>query len=717
MHPLHLRVTRWILSDTAITLLVIASLLLLQLPFRLLMVSMADEGVILQIADDLRRGHHLYVDAVHYALPGVFYLTAAAFALFGTSVETARSLTIFLFAATCGIAYLISRWWYTRRGALAVVGLFLGYRVWAYPHWQMLSYSTLAVTLVLLATWLVGSALAHPRGWHLSLAGMVAGTAVLAKQDSGATTVAALGLTLLVCRPAAGETRLRRMILFATGCGLVLGIAGAAIWLGGFGADLIRETILAPLYAVGHFDHLRRPALFPLLGQSAEIRRDPWNYFPAILVDLYWSRISGSALYQQTPIIDLVLKVIYYLPWLLLVAVTLPTILALRRRPPDVGRQRLLLIALVTVGFLAAFNPPQDWVHLLVLYPPILLLGAAFLAGLRLPRAVAVGIGSAVLVATASSALMATSLLGVYRAPVYSPRGVLYARPEQAAPLASIVAELAAGAHDTPLLTLPYDPMLNFLTARPGLSRFYLVWPVEREPHRDEQVVQRLEENPGANVVYTPNGYPGFPRLAAYAPGLFGYLADHYTIDRVFDGGWDGFTFFSLRRRERPAGESLLGDELSSAEVAVVSEGRPPHVVLDGEREKLVGEALWPFNRVLRVTVVPDQRVTVRYHVTPLAGDRFEASFGVNPDQFTGAALPNLRFTVSLQDIDGEHELAAQDVTASNLAIASRWGEMSVDLSSWAGHSVELVLAVGASAQAPAETAGWGAPRIIRRTQ
>ncbi|HXQ21647.1 MAG TPA: hypothetical protein VN812_08235, partial [Candidatus Acidoferrales bacterium] len=159
--------------DAAVALVVVAAVVLLQLPFRLRWVSLTDEGLIFQIADDLLHGHRLYSDAVHYAFPGIFYLTAAAFALFGTSFETARSLAIVLFAVTCGVAYLIARWWCTRRDALIVVVIFLLYRVWAYPHWQMLSYSSLAVTLALVGTWITGEGLAQENAWPFLVAGVM----------------------------------------------------------------------------------------------------------------------------------------------------------------------------------------------------------------------------------------------------------------------------------------------------------------------------------------------------------------------------------------------------------------------------------------------------------------------------------------------------------------------------------------------------------------
>ena len=147
--------------DGLIALAIVAGVLVLQLPFRLCAVSLVDEGAILQIAADVAQGHRLYTEAVHYAFPGVFYLTAAAFAVAGTSIETARMLAILLFALASGVVYLIARWSCGRRGALAVVTLFLVYRVWAYPHWQVLSYSTLALTLSLAATWIVGVKAMH----------------------------------------------------------------------------------------------------------------------------------------------------------------------------------------------------------------------------------------------------------------------------------------------------------------------------------------------------------------------------------------------------------------------------------------------------------------------------------------------------------------------------------------------------------------------------
>src|SRR6185436_2189329 len=98
------------------------------------------------------------VDVVHPAFPGVFFLTAPAFAIGGATFEEAGTPACLIFAGTTGVAYLVGRWWLRRAGALALVLLFVLYRVWAFPHWQMVSYSSLAIALLLGAMALVGAA-------------------------------------------------------------------------------------------------------------------------------------------------------------------------------------------------------------------------------------------------------------------------------------------------------------------------------------------------------------------------------------------------------------------------------------------------------------------------------------------------------------------------------------------------------------------------------
>ena len=706
--------------DGLIALAIVAGVLVLQLPFRLCAVSLVDEGAILQIAADVAQGHRLYTEAVHYAFPGVFYLTAAAFAVAGTSIETARMLAILLFALASGVVYLIARWSCGRRGALAVVTLFLVYRVWAYPHWQVLSYSTLALTLSLAATWIVGEALSSGGLVLVALGGAMSAASILAKQDLGLAATAALAVALVIGRPE-GTRATRVLAAFTAGGALVLAPVSAAIVAAGFGPALVHEAILAPLYGARHFAYLGRPALWPFVSQDPALRQHLFSYFPPILYDLYLPAITGSALYRDTAAIDAVLKLVYHLPWIVLVVAGLALLPAVRQRALRTRRE--LLLALLALACLVAFNRPHDWVHLLVLYPPTLLLGSALLARLGGgPRALRAVLSSAagVLLGAAAvvSAVLALELRWRYATPVVSRRGVIYATPAQAHALQAAIDDLATipppgGA----LAALPYHPLLNFLAARPGLGRFYIVWPVEQEASRDGEIVRRLEEDRDALVVYSPTQAPHFPRFADYAPELMRYLVDHFEIDRTLGGDPDGFTFLLLRRESPPAGRSLLGPALAQARVTVESSAGPAReVAAPAERRALVEEALWPFRPVLRTSTLADATVAVILPVPVVTGERFEVGYGVNPDRW-GDLLPHrVGFGISVRPPAGSERLVVSaEVDPYDRATNRRWHDVAVDLSPWAGETVELVLrTTGPPGAAPdADLAGWAAPRLV----
>src|SRR6185295_2590590 len=116
-------------------------------------------------------GRRLYADAAVYAWPASYLLTAAAFALFGTTIETARSLAVVGFAVVPATGYLIARWFAPRRAAVAVAVVLLGYRVWAYPHWQIINYSSVAAAFSIVALWCTGQAVARGGTARFALAG------------------------------------------------------------------------------------------------------------------------------------------------------------------------------------------------------------------------------------------------------------------------------------------------------------------------------------------------------------------------------------------------------------------------------------------------------------------------------------------------------------------------------------------------------------------
>jgi len=700
--------------DVLLALAIGVGVFLIQLPVCRHGVSLLDEGVILQIAEDVRSGLRPYRDAVYPAFPGVLYLTAAAFALGGTSVETARVLSAALFAIATGAVYLIARWRLSRSGAATTVVLFMLYRAWAYPAWQFLNYSTLAVTLVLLATCIVGEALAQSRSWPFALAGACGGAAFLSKQDCGLVGSAALGVALLLRRTPGG----RGATAFVAGGGVVVAAALAALAVMGSWRDFVEQTVVTPLYIWRHFDYPRRPALRPFLEQDAAIRGNPFAYLPPLLFELDWPALSQSAVFRRTALVDATVKCLYHLPWVVVLAAGLMLWGRLRRPASTLTLDRDLMLILVGVSFVLAFNRPQDWIHLMVLYPPALLLGAVLIDGAA-RRWRAVGLAALVLLggSTGLSAVLVFRFVQDHSTPVRSARGTLYATAPQAEALQGLLDALARRSPtQAPLAALPYHPLVNFLAARPGLSRYYWLWPVYPNPDREGEIARDILSQPDSVVVYSPTQTPHFPRLGEYAPALFRELVDHFALDQAFGGGPGAFTFLLLRRREFPPGSSLLGGPLATARVRVEPRDGPAGDFPLPDRPDLAAAALWPFLPVLRVTTLPDAAVSVSYRFQPAQGQQLRASYGVNPDHWPDFPPARARFAIAVRGAGGEEtDLLAADVDPFHRPEDRRWRDAAIDLGPWSGQTIDLVLRVTGppGAQVRRDVAGFGDLRLL----
>ncbi len=502
-----------------------------QLPFVAHQAVLLDEGVILQMAVDIANGKAPYRDGVHYAFPGVFYLTAAVFEVFGPSLEAARILAAALFATTAGVSILICRWWCTRPEAIFFFLVLLSYRVWSFPHWHMLNYSPLAVTMALAAAWAAGEHIVRTGYRWAFVAGVFCGLAVLGKQDSGGATAIALGIAMLALRPATWRDRLNGAVAFSAATSLVVLGCLLAVWQAGYLEDLIREAIYGPLYGAANYQYLGRPALFPLFAQDAHLRENHFSYLPQVLMEPYGLRLLGSAIYRNTGIVDAGTKIIYHAPWMIAVVAA---IYLSRRALQDIqspGLRRRLLVLLIAVAFLLAFNRPHDWIHLLVLYPPTLFLLVSAVPWLR-HRSLARALAAAACIALfAVSAHLALEFRKLHSEPVTTRRGTFYTRPALAAGFRNVLDAIERTPPDRPLLAYPYHPFLNFLADRPGATRYLFLWPVEWNDKRDDEIIAVLEERPDTTVLYSLSQlvHLGSPR--DFATKLYRYLADNYEIE------------------------------------------------------------------------------------------------------------------------------------------------------------------------------------------
>jgi hypothetical protein len=696
---------------------VVVGVTLLQWPSRLLMVSVADEGAVLLMAADVLRGRLPYVDGFHYALPGVFYLAAAAFALAGESIETARALAAVVFGVACGATYGIMRWWWGRPGALLVVLLLVAYRVAAYPHWQMVGYATLAMTVVLVATWATGEAVRRGSAVGLFAAGMTAALAVLCKQDSGGAAVLALGVFVLLGTAGGWGLRVRRACAFGAGGALVAAVFVGWLASQGVAAETFHQTVRLPLQGARSFEYLQQPALWPLFGRDMQIRRHAFDYLPPLLLDLHFLWFLQSDLYHRSGIVDVLVKLVFWSPVFVAIAGVVAVGRGWRGAEDQAGVRALLLLVLLAVAMRAAFNPPHDWIHLMVLYPPTLLLAAALLAGPARRRGwLRAGLAAVVLVSFGVAAVLVAQARERLDTPLVTPRGTVWGTGPQVRSVAAVIEALGRRADlGEPLAVFPYLPGINFLSGRPPLSRYYVVWPAHVDAGRDAEVRRALDAHPQAPVVYSPSQFPGLPLFREFAPSIFGHLVHHYDIAEAVGGEPGGLSFLVLERRSLPAGEPLLGEAFAGAEVWRATGTDEAREVTGAARAALVAQDEWPFLPVLQVTVVPAGRVAVRYAIRPEPGSRFETYYGIDPDRWQSDPEPEASFRVVIRDAAGVHPVFADDLATRRRPEDRGWKPVSVDLDPWAGRPVTLELEVAGTARTgrAVAVAGWGWPRLV----
>jgi hypothetical protein len=664
-------------------------------------IGLLDEGAILQIADQITKGSVLYRDATHLAWPGVFYLTAGLFEVFGTNILVTRWLMVVAFTLLVCLVYLLARGVASREIALLTALVAVSYRAWVFPHWLMISYSPLASLMTITATALLAQNVraASPR---LRLAaGFAIGLAITFKQDSGGLGFILLIMFLLL------DTRARlraqanapgivaTLLPFAGGAVIVPTIMAIALFAQGAGYEMFHQTVWVPLaqgklWATEIADqpnpYLSFPPMWPPFTRSETLRGDSFfNYLPSLLLDLYWTDIFGSDWFQKTALPDIFVRFVYALPYAAILGLGVRELWSTAtNRGADVSithRQTRLLLCLA-IGVLLAFNRPRDWIHLLVLYPGTIILLAPIidaLAGNASPirRFRVVGIaGLTVLAGVAGSFVIAVQARGLYDTPITSSRAGIYVMPDDAQMINAVVdrLEAPAGGPAKPLGAIPYYPMFNFLTARPLATRFITILPLEKFPDRDEQVLASFASIPGTELLYGFQHLTGMPRPQDYAPTLFEGLTARYSLGDVFDSGLKGMVFALLEPREPvapDAGATLyrFAEHVSEARFETpmkeTKDGRG-----GGENVRMIAPtvslATWAFERpVISFPATPEpgaSRLVYDIEAGKLDaldsldalgdGAELRLRFGVamNPDEWRHFLPTGLRFRVRVDD-------------------------------------------------------------------
>ncbi len=693
--------------------------------------SFMDEGHILAYADLIAQGGELYRDATVYPLPGAFYLLSWAFRLFEPSNLVARWILVVEFSVLVGLVFLLLRRIVPPGWALAGALLMLPYRIWAFPHWHMYSYSSTALLLLFSALLgVVRFTESGDRRWLL-FAGLLFGLGVACKQDYGAAALVALTLVLFVAArtaPASGTSFWRLFGWFIAPAAAV-GLAMAAHFLrqGLFG-DFIRFAVLNHFVGMASYAYPSFPPLFPIAGQDPFLRSyvGHESYMPAIVLTLDLTRLLRSSFFRETALYDLALKLYYFAPYPML-AFGAARLWGRRRSLRDASGRPAALAELALWGFgstliaLVALNRPQDYVHLVVLYWPLLGLGVVYLRALVEGRR-ALAWGLAVLgavpagLALGYTGSLAWRLRTEHSTPVASERSGLYVTPEQAQLLDALVDYVEA--HTAPgeaVAVMPYFPILHFYAQRPGPHRSsYIVWPFPEIPDRDRRVIEALEATHTNVLIYNLNQFQVFEDMAHYAPELFAHLVEHFEMDRVFSYQWLGYRIGAARRVDGAApGRPLRPSESEAASLRIESRYFPPLPVPPEAYAEYVAETLWPFRPVVAIRPSRLGWTVLSLPAELPEGARLQTAITVHPSRWDHDA--STAFEIALRDGERRQVLYERTLHPAGDFADRGWFEVDLSLDGWAGRPVRLELSARTDEPVGEHllSAGFEVPRVV----
>ena len=679
-----------------------------QLPFFDRAMFLMDEGHILQFADILASGGELYRDASLLPLPGSFYLLAAAFKIFGTSILVARWIALTEFALLCVFGFLMLRHLVSRPFAYGGVLLLFVYRLWAFPHWHMYSYSTMALCWIAASLVLMMGFIDTQERWRVALAGLATGFAVACKQDYGVAGFVGMSALLLVRHRTAAAASLERGIAafgwYMTPAAAVGAVVVIHYLQQGLLGEMLQHTLLNHLTGIATFEYSSLPPFLPLLAQEP-LFRGPYGYaayIPGVVFQLDWEALRASAFYNKTYIWDLSIKLFFYAPYG--IAAFGAARLWKHRSQARNSRQRSkylceLALYLVASALVLALNKPVDFVHVVVLYWPLLLLSVVYLASLvRGRRRIAWALGTLsllpALVVIGYTATLAHRLSDWYQTPLRGDRAGVRVLPDEEQVIGSMVDWVRAHSEPgEPFAVLPYFPLVSFLADRDGPHRAaYTFWPIEYIPGRQRQIIEAIEASGNDRLVYHFTQFVVFPRMPEYAPELFEYLVANYEVERVFTSGSWGYMAAGIRRSPaRAPGLPVIDFDDPKLELWIEADGKSKQPVPSAKRGDLFQTAIWPFRPALTLRPLSGKRrsvAAITLNVPP--GARLQSSVSVHPEKWFNHPPSSVTFGVRAR-VDGElHSLYRRTIRPQQDYRDRHWFDFEIDLSDFGGSEIQL---------------------------
>ncbi len=721
--------------------LVFVLTLLVQLPFFDLWFSFMDEGHMVAFADLRARGGEFYRDATFYPLPGAFHFLAMIFEIFGASIRASRWVVVFEFALFSALVFFLVRKGTSVSWAWLAVACLWIYRIWCFPHWQIYSYSTTSL-LVLLAS-ATALVVYFERGGRrlLMFSGFLFGLGVLCKQDYGAAALLALVTCLLVSvfsQPRKSRPALVRVLAdFILPAALVGALTGLYYWRVGVLGDLLQFTVFNHFIGMGAYSYSEFPSLFPIFTQDLALRTQlaRADVMPGIVMAADWAALRTHPIYTETATYDFLIKAFFFGPQLLL-AVEGFRLWTLRdglRAPQGSERRLRYLIEFMFFAFggalilLVWLNKPQDYVHLAVLYWPLIVstifIAHGTLSGrrFRLVAATAVILLPALILVGYSGRLL-VNFKAEHSVLAPGPRAGVYVKPGEAAMLEAVIEYVEANSEPGDrIAALPYFTVAYFLTERMAPHRSaYIVWPFAEIPNRDQAIVEAMEATQTDLVLYHFSQFFSFAPVWEHAPILFAYLVENFEIDRVFSYDFLGYKPAALRRRspaEQTPGQPVVEPGAENATVWVEAASGPPRVVPPESRDHFLRSMLWPFRPVIALRPSSGDRRSVMdlpFRVPP-EGGRLLTAVAVHPQRWSNMPTSWVEFRLAIRTTESLEVLYERRLSPASRIEDRSWFEIDVDLGAWRGQEVTLELSTVAENIHGEELffGGWAEPRLV----
>jgi len=406
--------------------------LLLCAPFFRVIYDLPDEGIFLRGAEMILQGKRLYGDFFGFLPPGSYLITAAAFGIGGSSIESARLLAILTILGIACFTFLGCRQ-VSRTAPLSAL-LVSGWVMMTQWHFLQVSHHWFTTFFSMAAAWVAFASQEQTDRRSLRwpiLAGMAAGAATMCTPTCGAWAMLAAATAFIGVKEARKE-----LIAFFSGSALVF-VANFVL--------VIKQHTLAEA-----FDDVIR---FPI-SHYASIQYVPFDY--------------GAAMF------DLPLKYVFpLLAFLFLFEIVRDWRSCLR------DRRLRLCAAFALAGLLACF-PRPDSAHVAYAIPlalPLLALRSVQLTASLRPLFRCTLIAGVILLCVPSAFAFAFVARTAHQAPlIQTARGraaFLYFTNG----MPDILPILATTAPKGAFFFYPHSPMLSFLAAREHVSQYDIFIP------------------------------------------------------------------------------------------------------------------------------------------------------------------------------------------------------------------------------------------------